>query len=96
MILVLGLGIRSINLPVPCWQGFSGLSHTFILVTCIGFSHEPTTHLKPGCEDYPFLDLTVEDFEQGLNSILMDSIDTQELDASLDEAGACNIIKIIL
>ena len=32
--------------------------------------------LDPGCEDYSFVDQAVDDFEQGLNSILIDSIET--------------------
>ena len=44
--------------------------------------------LEPGCEDYSFLDKAVEDFEHGLDSILTDSVNTQELDASFDEADA--------
>ena len=45
------------------------------------------THLplEPGCENYAFLDQAVADFEQGLDSILTDSLETLELDASLDE-----------
>ena len=42
--------------------------------------------LGPGCEDYSFLDQAVADFEQGLASILTDSIKTPEFDISLDEA----------
>ena len=41
--------------------------------------------LEPGCEDYSFLDQAVEDFEHGLDSILMDSVETPELDSSFDE-----------
>ena len=41
--------------------------------------------LQPGCQDYAFLDQAVADFEQGLDSILTDSIKTPELDTSLDE-----------
>ena len=41
--------------------------------------------LEPGCEDYAFLDQAVTDFEQGLDSILTDSLKTLELDTSLDE-----------
>ena len=41
--------------------------------------------LEPGCEDYAFLDQAVADFEQGLDSILTDSLKTLELDTSLDE-----------
>ena len=41
--------------------------------------------LEPGCEDYAFLDQAVTDFEQGLHSILTDSLETPELDTSLEE-----------
>ena len=44
--------------------------------------------LEPGCEDYAFLDQAVADFEQGLDSILTDSLETLELDTSLDETDA--------
>ena len=44
--------------------------------------------LEPGCEDYAFLDPAVADFEQGLDSILTDSLETPELDTSLDEPDA--------
>ena len=39
--------------------------------------------LEPGCEDYSFLDKAKVDFEQGLDSILSDPVETLELDASL-------------
>ena len=42
--------------------------------------------LETGCEDYSFWDKAVEDFGHGLDSTLMDSVDTPELIASLDEA----------
>ena len=47
----------------------------------------PTTYfpLKQGCEDYSFLNQAVEDFKHGLDSILMNSINTTELNASLYE-----------
>ena len=44
--------------------------------------------LEPGCEDYAFLDQAVIDFEQGLDSILNDSLETPELDTSLEEPDA--------
>ena len=44
--------------------------------------------LEPGCEDYAFLDLAVADFEQGLDSILTDSLGTPDLDTSLQESDA--------
>ena len=43
---------------------------------------------KPGCEDYSFLDQAVADFEQGLDFILTDFIQTPELDTSFDEPDA--------
>ena len=43
------------------------------------------THLPLECEDYSFLDQVVAHFEQGLDSILTDSIKTPELDTSLDD-----------
>ena len=48
------------------------------------------THLslEPSCEDYSFLDQAMTDFEQGLDSILTNSLETPELDASLDEPDA--------
>ena len=44
--------------------------------------------LEPGCEDYAFLDQAVTDFKQGLDSILTDSLETPELDISLEEPDA--------
>ena len=41
--------------------------------------------LEPGCEDFAFLDQAVVDFEEGLDSILTDSLETPELVTSLDE-----------
>ena len=48
----------------------------------LSLTHFP---LEPGCEDYACLDQAVVDFEQGLDSILTDSLETLELDTSLDE-----------
>ena len=42
--------------------------------------------LEPGCEDYAFLDQAVADFEQGLDSILTNSLEILELDTSLEES----------
>ena len=44
--------------------------------------------LDLGCEDYAFFDQAVADFEQGLDSILTDSLETLQLDTSLDETDA--------
>ena len=41
---------------------------------------------EPECEDYAFFDQAVADFEEGLDSILTDSLETPELDTSLDES----------
>ena len=58
----------------PCFTG--------MMLTLSHFPHEPE------CEDYAFLDQAIEDFEHGLDSILMDSVDTPEPDASFDGADA--------
>ena len=59
---------------------------TFILGSLVSsLTHFP---LELGCEDYSFLDQAMADFEQGLDSILTDSLETPELDASLDEPDA--------
>ena len=59
---------------------------------CPGFTGKVSslTHLtlELGCEDYSFLDQAMADFEQGLDSILTNSLETPELDASLDEPDA--------
>ena len=44
--------------------------------------------LEPWCEDYSFLDQAVANFEQGLDSILTNSLETPESDTSLDEPDA--------
>ena len=44
--------------------------------------------LEPGCEDYAFLDQAVANIEQGLDSILTDSLETPDLDTSLQESDA--------
>ena len=38
-----------------------------------------------GCEGYSFLDQAVADYEHGLYSILTDSVETMQLDASFDK-----------
>ena len=44
--------------------------------------------MELGCQDYSFLDQAVAGFEQGLYSILNDSLEALELDTSLDEPDA--------
>ena len=68
------------------WSAEWFVAHSHIYPGFIGkvpsLTHFP---LEPGCEDYAFLDKAVADFEEGLDSILTDSLETPELDTSLDE-----------
>ena len=59
------------------YSGFTGM--------VLSLTHFP---LELGCEDYSFLDQAMADFEQGLDSILTNSLETPELDTSLDEFDA--------
>ena len=65
---------------VACSHIYPGFTGKVLLLT--HFS------LEPGCEDYAFLNQAVADFKQGLDSILIDSLETLELDTSLDEPDA--------
>ena len=71
------------------WSGlwFVAYSHIYPGFTGKVFS---LTHFpwNQGCENYSFLDQAVADFEQGLDSIHADSIETPELDMSLDARDA--------
>ena len=71
------------------WSAEQFLAHTHIYPGFTGkvssLTHFP---LELGCEDYSFLDQAMADFEQGLVSILTDSLESPELDASLDEPDA--------
>ena len=71
------------------WSAEQFATHSHIYA---GFTSNvsPLTHfpLEPGCEDYAFLDQAVADLEQGLDSILTDSLETPELDTSLEEPDA--------
>ena len=62
---------------VACSHMYPGLTGKMSSLT-----HFP---LELGCEDYASLDQGVADFEQGLDSILTDSLETLELDTFLDE-----------
>ena len=70
-----------------CGEWFVAHSHIYPGFTgkVSSLTHFP---LEPGCEDYSFLDQVVADFEQGLDSILTDSLKTSELDTSLEEPDA--------
>ena len=65
-------------------EWFVACSHIYPGFTgkVLSLTHFP---LEPVCEDYAFLDQAVVDFEQGLDSILTDSLKTLELDTSLDD-----------
>ena len=57
------------------WSAEQFVAHSHIYLGFTGnvssLTHFP---LEPGCEDYAFLDQAVADFEQGLDSILTDSL----------------------
>ena len=67
------------------WSAEQFVAHSHIYPGFTGkvssLTHFP---LEPRGEDYAFLDQAVVDFEQGLDSILTDSLETPELDTSLD------------
>ena len=71
------------------WSAEQFVVHSHIYPGFVGkvssLTHFP---LEPGCEDYAFLDQAVADFEVGLDSILTDSLETLELDTSLEEPDA--------
>ena len=68
-------------------EQFGACSHIYPGFTgkVLSLTHFPQ---EPGCEDYAFFDQAVADFEQGLDSILTDSLETSELDTSLEEPDA--------
>ena len=71
------------------WSAEQFVAHSHIYPGFTGkassLTHFP---LEPGCEDYAFLDQAVADFKQGLDSILTDSLETLELDTSLEKPDA--------
>ena len=69
-------------LTLGLWSGFL-LIPSFILGPWVSsLTHLP---LEPRFEDHSFLDQEIANFEQGLDSILTDSIEALRLDTSLDE-----------
>ena len=69
------------------WSTEHFIAHFYIYPGLMGKVSSLTCFpLEPGCEHYSFLDQA--DFEQGLDSILIDFIETPELDTSLDEPDA--------
>ena len=93
------MGIKPGNSGVMIGYQVDEFTHTWSAQQFVAHSHiypgftgkmSSLTHfpLELGCEDYSFLDQTMADFEQGLDSILTNSLETPELDASLDEPDA--------
>ena len=90
------MGIKTGDSSVVIGYQVDEFTHTWSVERFVAHSHiypgfsgkvSSLTHflLEPGCEDYAFLDQAVADFEQGLDSILTDSLETPELDTSLDD-----------
>ena len=90
------MGIKPGNSGVVIGYQADKFTHTWSSEHLVAHSHiypgftgkmSSLTHfpLGQGCGDYSYLDQAVADFEQGLDSILIDSHETLELDASLDE-----------
>ena len=71
------------------WSAEWFVTHSHIYPEFTG-NMSSLTHfpLEAGIEDYSFLDQAMADFEQGLDSILTDSLETPEVDASLHEPDA--------
>ena len=93
------MGIKSGDSSVVIGYQVDEFTHTWSVEQFVANSHiypgftgkvSSLTHspLEPGCEDYAFLDQAVADFKQGLDSILTDSLETLELDTSLEEPNA--------
>ena len=85
------VGINPGNSGVVIGYQLDEFTHTWSVEQFVAHSHiypeftgkiSSLTHfpLEQGCEDYSFLDKAVPDFEQGLDSIFTDSIETPELD----------------
>ena len=93
------VGIKPCDSCVVIGYQVDDFTHTWSAEWFVAHSHiypgftgkvSSLTHfpLEPGCEDYSFLDQAMGDFEQGLDSILTNSLETSELDTSLDEPDA--------
>ena len=71
------------------WSAEQFVAHSHIYPGSTGkvssLTHFP---MEPGCEDYAFMDQAVANFKQGLDSILTDSLETPELDTSLEKPDA--------
>ena len=74
----------------PCtWSAEQFVAHPHIYPGFTGkvssLTHFP---LELGWEDYSFFDQAMADFDQGLDSILTNSLETPKLDTSFDEPDA--------
>ena len=88
VVLVWWLGIRLMSFTC-IWSAEQSVAHSCIYPGFTGKVSSPNHFTQECvCEDYSFIDQAVADFEKGLNSILTDSINTPELDTSLDEPDA--------
>ena len=75
------------HLLAPGWLNILSFDHTYPsfigkMPTLVNFLHELD------CEDFTCLDQVVDNFEYGLDSILMDSVETPELDTYFGEPDA--------
>ena len=93
------MGIKPCDSGVVIGYQVDEFTHTWSVEWFVAHSHiylgftgkvSSLTHfpLEPGCEDYGFLDQAVAHFNQGLDSILTDSLETPVLDTSLEEPDA--------
>ena len=93
------MGIKPGDSSVVIGYQVDEFTHTWSAEWFVAHSHiyprftgkvSSLTHfpLETGCEDYAFLDQAVADFKQGLDSILTDSLETLDLDTSLQESDA--------
>ena len=70
----------------PTWSAEQFVAHSHVYPGFMGkVSSLIYLPLEPWCVDYSFLDQAVTDFEQGLDSILTNSLETPELDTSFYE-----------
>ena len=79
------LGIKSVDSDVVTGYQVDKFTHTWSVEQFVACPHIILGSLV---RYYSFLDQTVANFKQGLDSILTNSLETPELDTSLDETDA--------
>ena len=100
------MGIKPCDSSVVIGYQVDQFTHTWSVEWFVVHSHiypgftgkvSSLTHfpLEPECEYYAFLDQAVADFEQGLDSILTDSLKTLELDTSVDELMSLHLQSLL-